>query len=99
MADFKGMNEAHTRILPSVEETYLVTDTPSNYSSHALHIILKTPVLKPVGSDMLWILYTESILHSPELKFLHFPFVIAIALDHYKCTQSLSGVERILPKS
>lgn len=52
MAGFKGMNEVHTRILPSVEEIYLVADISSNYSSRALHIILKTPVLKPVGSDM-----------------------------------------------
>lgn len=53
MADFNGMNEAHIRILSRVEEIYLVIDTPSNYLSRTLHIILKTPVIKPLGSDIL----------------------------------------------
>lgn len=92
------MNEAHIRILLSVEEIYLVTDTPSSYSSHALHIIMKTPVLKPLGSDMRT-LYVESVLFSPVLKCLHFPFVVLTTLDTYQCTQNLSGVEMVLPKS
>lgn len=74
MADFNVMNEAHIRILPSVEEIYLFTDTPSNYSSHALNTILKTPVLKPLGSYMLWKLYMESVFSfsSTEIFILSF---------------------------
>lgn len=53
MANLRGMHENHIRILPTVEEMYLFTDTPSNYSPCALHTILNTSVLKPEGSDIL----------------------------------------------
>lgn len=71
MANFRGMHENHISVLTSVEGIYVFTGTPSNYSSHALHIILQTSVLKPVGSDILWILYKESILYFPESQFIH----------------------------
>lgn len=71
MANLRGMHENHIRILPSVEEMYLFTDTPSNYSPCALHTILNTSVLKPEGSDILWILYMEPILYFSESQFGH----------------------------